>query len=242
MIRRACKFVLFAGALATGGLIAASRPEKVTGSGVPATEDRAIGAVDEVTLSGMGNLVVTPGESPSLAVTADDNLLPLIEARTSGRRLHLTTRSGYAVTAKTPVTYTLTVPRLEKVSLPGSGTVKVSRFGGDKLAVRLSGSANATFRELDYHDLSLHLSGSGTVTLDGVATKASVKVSGSGDVDASELRSLTGDVQVSGSGKVKVWATQSINARVSGSGDVRYRGEPKVEKKVSGSGKVKPMD
>ena len=70
MIRRACKFVLFAGALATGGLIAASRPEKVTGSGVSATEDRAIGAVDEVTLSGMGNLVVTPGETPfSIVIT-----------------------------------------------------------------------------------------------------------------------------------------------------------------------------
>ena len=100
---------------------------------------------------------------------------------------------------------------------------------------------DASFLDIGYRDLSFTLSGSGHASLSGAATKTTVKVSGSGDVDASGLRSLTSDAQVSGSGKVRVWATQSLNARVSGSGEVRYRGEPRLEKKVSGSGTVTPI-
>jgi hypothetical protein len=242
MCRRACKFVLLTGALVGGGLIAANLPETVKGSGVPGLEDRAIGPIDEVILSGTGNLTITRGDLPLLTVTADDNLLPLIETETAGHQLHIRTKSGYNLRPATPLQYALTVPNLKKVTLSGSGTVRMAKFGGESLAVRLSGSADAAFHDLGYRELSLNLSGSGKIVLDGAATKVSVKVSGSGDVDASGLRSLISEVQVSGSGKIKVWATGNLNARVSGSGDIRYRGEPKIEKRVSGSGSVRPLD
>jgi hypothetical protein len=241
MIRRASKFILFAGALVGGGLLAASRPETIRGSGNPVSEDRAVGPVDEVIVSGAGNLTIASGDLPALTVTADDNLLPLIETETSGRQLHITTRSGYRLRPTAPLTYTLTVPSLAKLTVSGAVAVKVERLAGESLAVRLSGVADASFLDIGYRDLSLTLSGSGHASLSGAATKTTVRVSGSGDVDASGLRSLTGEAQVSGSGKVRVWATQSLNARVSGSGEVRYRGEPRLEKKVSGSGKVKPI-
>jgi hypothetical protein len=238
---RVSRFVLFAGALATGGLIAAARPETVRGSGNAASEDRAVGPVDEVVVSGVGNLTITQDELPSLTVTADDNLLPLIETETSGRTLHITTRSGYRLRPTSPVAYTLAVPNLAKLTVNGAAAVKVERLSGESLAVRLSGVADASFLDIGYRDLSLSLSGSGRASLSGAATRAEYKVSGSGDVDAADLRSLTSEAQVSGSGTARVWATQSLKARVSGSGEIRYRGEPKVEKKGGRSGKVKPI-
>src|SRR5437899_1250632 len=101
MIRRACKFVLLTGALVGGGILAATWPETVNGSGVPATQDRAVGAVTEVTRSGTGNLVITPADTPVLLVTADDNILPLIETETNGHTLHIGTKSGYSIHPKT---------------------------------------------------------------------------------------------------------------------------------------------
>jgi hypothetical protein len=197
--------------------------------------------VDEVVVSGVGNLTITRDDLPALTVTADDNLLPLIETETSGRRLHITARSGYRLRPTAPLTYTLAVPSLAKLTVNGAAAVKVERFAGDALAVRLSGVADATFRDLGYRDLSLTLNGSGRASLAGATTKATVKVSGSGDVDASDLRTLTTDAQVSGSGSASVWATESLKARVSGSGEVRYRGEPKVEKRGGRSRSVKPI-
>ena len=238
---RAGKYVLFAGALAVGGLIAANRSESVTGSGIPGTEDRAIGAVDEVSLAGTGNLTIVQGNMPALTVTADDNLLALIETETSGRLLRIRPKSGYSLNPKTPLTYTLTIPQLEKVTLSGSGTVHAARFTGEKLSLQLSGSGNVFARDMEYGELSLSLSGSATAKLSGVAQEAKIRVSGSGDVDARELRSAVSEVRVSGSADVRVWATTTLNARVSGSADIRYRGEPKIEKRISGSGSVKQI-
>jgi hypothetical protein len=95
--------------------------------------------------------------------------------------------------------------------------------------------------ELEYDSLALNLSGSATARMSGVAEKLNVRVSGSGDVDARELRSVNSEVRVSGSADVRVWATHTLNARVSGSGDIRYRGSPKIEKRISGSGSVNPI-
>jgi hypothetical protein len=238
---RAGKYVLFAGALVAGGLIAASRPERVTGSGNPATEGRTVGAVDQISLAGSGNLTVINGDAPSLTVTADDNLLPLIETIVSGRQLQIHTRAGYSINPQTPISYTLTVPQLEKVELSGSGSVQASQFTGNKLAITLSGTGTIMLRELDYEALSVNLSGAAKATMSGVANEMTVRVSGSGDIDAKELRTATSEVRVSGSADIRLWATERLNARVSGSGDVRYRGDPKIEKRISGSGSVKPI-
>lgn len=241
-IWRASKYLLFAGALVGGGLIAASWPESVTGSGVPATEDRPVGAVDEISLSGIGNLTITQGEVPSLSITADNNLLPLIETESSGRQLHIHPKSGYSIHPKTPLKFTLTVPKLEKVSLSGSGTLAVSGFRGNTLEIKLSGSGSAGLDDVKYRTVGLNISGSAATKMSGTAEKITIRVSGSGDVDARELKSETSEVRVSGSGTIQVWATKTLKARVSGSGDIQYRGNPQVEKRVSGSGRVKAID
>ncbi len=243
MLCRVWKLPLFVGALAIGGLLGARAfPETVVGSGNAARDYRAVGAVTEVVLSGGGNLTVIQGDTPDLVVTADDNLLPYIRTDTSRGRLTITTRSGYNLQPHAPLTYTLTVPRLEKVTVSGSGSLKMDAMTGESLSVRLSGSGHASLRDLACKRLNLTISGSGTAAATGLAEKLTVRVSGSGEFDGAALMNVTGDVQVSGSGKVNVWSVNDLKARVSGSGDVRYKGTPTLDKRVSGSGTVKRSD
>ena len=104
MFRFAFKFVMFASALALGGLLAASIfRETVTGSGKSATEEREVGPVTEVALSGIGNLTIRQGDTPGLTVTADDNILPLIETETSGKKLTIRTKSGFSLKPTAPL-------------------------------------------------------------------------------------------------------------------------------------------
>lgn len=253
MICRACRFALsvprrlfrlslFAAALAGGGFLAlATFHETVDGSGVPGTEERYVGPVTEVVLTGVGDLTITQGDVPSLTVTADDNLLPLLETETSGRRLTLRTRSDYTVRPKTKITYTLTVPNLEQLSVSGAGVARAERLAGDKLEVKVSGAGHVTLREAIYPTLSVSLSGAGRATVGGAAEKATLRISGAGEIDAAGLRTKAADVQVSGAGEAKVWATDELKARVSGAGHVKYKGDPKVEKRASGAGSVKPL-
>jgi hypothetical protein len=243
MIRRVWKLPLFVGALAIGGLLGAKAfPETVVGSGNSARDYRSVGPVTEVIFSGTGNLTVVQGDTPDLLVTADDNLLPYLVTQTSGRRLHIHTRSGYRLQPHAPITYTLTVPKLERVSVSGSGSVKMDALTGDSLSLQISGSGHAALRDLALQNLGVSISGSGTASATGTATKLTVRVSGSGEFDGAALMNVAGDVRVSGSGNVSVWSVNALKARVSGSGDVRYKGTPKLEKKVSGSGSVKRSD
>lgn len=242
MIRRLFRFGLLVSAPIVGGLIAwGAFRETVQGSGKAATEDREVGTVTEVVLSGIGNLTLVQGEVPVLSVTADDNILPLLETESSGRKLALGTKSGFNLHPKTPITYTLTVPRLEKIVVSGAGNVKAEKFAADELAVKLSGAGKITMTELNCRVLTLTLSGAGTATVGGSAGKATLKVSGAGDIHAAGLKVNAADVQVSGAGNASVWATGELKARVSGAGGVTYKGDPKVEKKESGAGKVRAM-
>jgi len=241
MFRRAIKFLLFASALALGGMLAASIfRETVTGSGKTATEDREVGPVTDVTLSGIGNLTIRQGDTPSLTVTADDNLLPLIETETSGKKLTIGTKSGFSLKPTSPINITLTVPKLEKLTVSGAGNAVTQKLSGENLTVKLSGAGNATLRDVTCKSLSISLSGAGNAILTGTAESATATISGAGEIDASGFKVATAEVKVSGAGNASVWATDELKAKVSGAGDVTYKGSPKVDKRISGAGSVKP--
>lgn len=242
MFRRLFRLGMYASALVVGGVVAARlTTPSVPGSGVEATEVRAVGPVTEVELSGAGELVVTPADRPGLTVTADDNLLEHLETVASGSRLTLRTRSDVRISPTTPIVYRLAVPRLDKLTVTGSGTARADRLAGEGLDVRVSGSGGVTLGGLDVRWVKLTLSGSGAAELSGATGSLVAKVSGSGEVKAGGLKVGTAEVTVSGSGGASVWATDWLKARVSGSGDVRYKGSATVDKKVSGSGTVRPM-
>lgn len=243
MIRAAVKLVLYAGALGGGALLAlAVTRETVAGSGVPKTEERDVGDVTAVALSGTGDLTIVPGPVPALSVTADDNILPLIETESDGGTLTLRTRSRANLRPKTKIAYTLTVPRLSTITVSGAGTVTARQLTTGALTVKLSGAGSADLDGLACKSLALTLSGAGTARVSGATERLTVKLSGAGDIEAAGLKATTADVQISGAGTASVWAVAELKARVSGAGDVRYKGSPTVEQKVSGAGRVRPAE
>jgi hypothetical protein len=86
--------------------------------------------------------------------------------------------------------------------------------------------------------LAVHISGSGSTSLQGRAETQDIHISGSGNHHAPELKSAEAAARISGSGDASLWVTESLTARISGSGRVEYRGAPAVESHLSGSGRV----
>jgi hypothetical protein len=244
MIRRMVKFGLLASALVGGGLLALGTTlrETVDGSGVPATEEREIGDVNEVALSGIGELTIVPGAVTALSVTADDNVLPVIETESVNGKLTLHTKSRTSLRTKTKIAYTLTAPRLDAITVSGAGNVKSSRLESDNLKVKLSGAGNIHLNNLNCKSLNLTVSGAGTAHLAGSTDKLTLKLSGAGGIEAAGLKSSSADVQISGAGNATVWAADELTARVSGAGGIKYKGTPKVEQKVSGAGRIRSLE
>jgi hypothetical protein len=192
----------------------------VRGSGVVQTESRDVSGFSEVWLSGSGEVRVDVGPAESLTVEAEDNILPLLETRVSGRRLTLGTKPNVNPSPTRPIRYVVTTKDLTAIGVSGSGKFFVTG--------------------VDTRRLSAEISGSGSAKLSGRADEVSLDVSGSGDYDAAGLACRTADVHISGSGSAVVNAKDRVSAHVSGSGSVRYLGSPAVDQHVSGSGAVTP--
>src|SRR5690606_14872391 len=152
------------------------------GNGVAARDQRAIGTLPALSVSGSLPVEVRVGPAPSLVVEADSNLLPLIVTETRGDTLRI--YSEKRLRSKTPLRIVYTTPRLAEVHASGATRVEVSELNGAPLDVRKSGSSE--------------------VRLSGKVGNLNARSSGSGLLDASRLQSDGIDATLSGSSHMRL--------------------------------------
>ena len=167
------------------------------GSGRIKTEVRQVENFTSIRLSVPATLSIERTGEAGLKVTAEDNLLPLLESEVKDGTLRLSLARRTSFTGKIPV-FEVTVTDLRGLQVEGSGIVKASK---------LDGSA-----------LSLTVAGSGEIDLAGRSDLFTVAISGSGSVDAAELQAKRAKVGVTGSGDVVVNASDELDATVTGPG------------------------
>ncbi len=188
----------------------------IPGSGVAATETRQVESFDAVEFAGSGDLKIVCGKEPSLEVTADDNLLELIETNVVDGVLQIAFTENVA--PKTTPTFVITTQQLERVELAGAATCEISDLDVDSFEVKMAGSAK--------------------VTVSGVAEAVDLGIAGSGKVDMEDLVARRVEVDIAGSGSVAINVIDSLNVSVAGSGSVKYYGDPEVSQSIMGSGAV----
>jgi hypothetical protein len=198
-------------------------------------EDRTIEAVTEVELATSGDLVLTTGDTPSLRITAGENVLDQLTSEVSGDRLTLDTDGS--VGRLGDVRYDLVLPATRTVELSGSGSVHAPSPSGLGRIV-LSGSGQLRAEGLAVDELTVELSGSGTITLDGRVDRQEVQLDGSGRYDAAELDSEDAEVTVAGSGSADVQVSGTLRAAVEGSGSITHGGGATVDSRIDGSGTI----
>jgi putative autotransporter adhesin-like protein len=190
----------------------------VEGSGVPATQTRAVPAFHSVELVGGNNVVIHVGEKRSVVVRADDNLLGRVTTKVASGKLVIGNTPG-SLTTKSPMSVAVNVPTLSAVTLAGGGNIVVVGSKAERLTVTLSGGGNVTGR--------------------GIARRLDVTLSGSGTAWFTQLPANSVHAVLSGSGTIYVTATRSLDAAVPGSGTIVYSGNPRdVTKSVTGSGTI----
>jgi len=211
MCSMSAKLLVLASVLATGCI--------TKGSGTVIEETRPLDAFSRVDSSGSIDVKIDKGETSQAIVTADDNLMPMLETVVMGDTLKVRMNGSYVTSSALLVR--VTTPTLEAVDVSGSGNLKALT--------------------VDTETFTVDISGSGSVVTSGQAQSLAATLSGSGRLDASALPVKSARLAVSGSGSAKVQASDELDASVSGSGSVRYGGSPEVTKSVSGSGRVAPL-
>ena len=219
--------------------------ETIKGDGQVKKETRQVSDFTSVSTHGAMDVEISYGNSNSITVEADENLLPYIETSVDNGRLTIQPKMNANLKSRSKMVVYISMTKINFLKLSGSGNIngKGDFTSDSQTEMSISGSGNINLNFDKFQDLDLSISGSGNLTLKGNDVNTiNAKISGSGNIDCSETKSNDVDAKINGSGNVKVYAQNSIDAKIAGSGNVFYKGDAdKISRKVIGSGRVIKM-
>lgn len=193
--------------------------DTVRGSGKVITETRTVSGFTGVAISGDAKVVIEPGDTERVEITADDNLMEYLTAEVSGSKLELGQKNLTNLSSTERITYHVFVKSLKSIESSGSASIEAKGLRTDSLSVAVSGS--------------------GEIDVSGEAAVQDIAISGSASYDAEDLSSKSVTLAISGSGNAVLAVSEKLDVQVSGSGGVEYIGNPQVTKNISGSGSVR---
>ncbi|WP_323756113.1 head GIN domain-containing protein [Roseivirga sp.] len=191
--------------------------DDITGNGLIITESRVVDDFHSVKLQIDADVYLLQDDEQTLRIETYENLMAIVDTYVSNGELII--KSNHNIRKARRLKVYISAPDFQNITLTGSGDIN---------------SENC----MDLDHLNLKISGSGKIDICGTVDSLTASISGSGDINSYGLNAKVVDVNLSGSGKIKVTAIDNLAIRISGSGDVYYKGDPLVDSKISGSGRV----
>jgi hypothetical protein len=221
-------------------VISLSSCDKVVGKGPVVTETRNTGEFTRIESNVPGNIRYIESNDFEILIEAQRNIIDVIETHVSGNELKIKVRSNTNIKSHEDVNITVSAPSVNTIALRGSGNIEIpGTFDPEHAKLSVSGSGNIRVENLRSDDLELTISGSGNADIyNGTTGHETISISGSGDVNVLGVEAMAAVTQTSGSGTIRLWVTDDLDARISGSGSVFYKGSPSVNASISGSGRV----
>lgn len=221
-------------------LVGVSSCGRLTGSGNLVSDVRGVEEFEAIEVGGIAEVIFQHGASPSLEVTADDNVISLVETSVKGStlRIRLKKRSSFTdVTVRVKVT----APSLKSVKCSGASTFRTQGVWQRSSGIRIEASgASDVEASVDAPAVNVEASGASTVQLRGKTQKTDFDASGSVTLRAAELLAEEAKLHASGAASIHAHGSMKIIADASGAAGIRYTGGGAVQSNTSGAGSVSP--
>ena len=215
--------------------------ENVKGNGILKKEKREISGYNAIANSGPFLVDLSYGNSSSIEVEADENILPYVETKMKNNKLLIKVKKFANLKPQHAIKIHLTMTKISGIDQSGSGTITGDgKFDNDgKTTIRISGSGKIKLGIASFASAEIWLSGSGNAALTGtIHGHLNIAQSGSGFIDTEKLSADTVEINLSGSGTSRVNAVKYLHVQISGSGHVYYTGVQTCDSVISGSGSV----
>jgi hypothetical protein len=205
--------------------------------GPEVTQDRQLDSFTSLSCYGEPDIEFVSDTSYLVRVIAPERLIGDVHTSVTGGRLrieHNGWSEWYRGRAKVLIGQTV----FDDIYMNGSGQLSGAPLIMNAGKIRHYGSGDMDLI-ITSTSLKVEMVGSGDARLTGSAANAELNTNGSGDINAIDFPVTSALVKVSGSGDVKVHASDTLQVIISGSGDVRYRGNPSVMNvTITGSGNL----
>lgn len=132
---------------------------------------------------------------------------------------------------------------LTNISNEGDSLVRViSVAPAAKFSCRVMGNGSMSVRNVEATNVQASiLSGHGIISIYGSCTEATLKITGSGTIQADELKADKVSCTSTGTGTISCFPGQVLSIGGLG-GTVQYRGKPEIKKRFISGVKLKPLD
>jgi hypothetical protein len=206
-----------------GGVNISVNAQTINGSGKVVTAEREVSDFTKVDLQSIGNLTIVQGDTESLTVKADDNLLPYITTEVNAGTLEIGMKPNTNANPTQTIEYTLTVKSLSSVLLSGFGNISADTLTGNDISVTVSGSGDINVGSVDATNLNMKLTGFGNIKMGGVKVDTTaLELNGSGDLSIDQLTANDMNLTISGLGNASVTGKVTDEViKLSGSGSFR---------------------
>jgi hypothetical protein len=198
---------------------------RIKGSGVVKEESRAVANFSRLLVALPVTVTLSQGNTESLTISADDNLLPLMTTRVSGDELIIEGDKSRGFSTRKEIKIRLTVKSLNAINIKGSGDVIGDRLKSDKFDIGIAGSGDVKFKSVNADQFRIDIEGSGDVKIDSLESKSvNADIHGSGDIRLPSVQAGQVNISIKGSGDVTAAGNaDKVDIEVMGSGDVRSR-------------------
>jgi len=211
------------------------------GNGITIEEERHPGEFTGIISEGDYDVYIIVDSVYKVVIKADENLIPYIRTIVKSDKLIIDngTRRCLRNDGDKPIEIYAHTPEVVYAALEGSGVIYSDYLiYGDYLRVELTGSGITDLRNIDVTELDALITGSGEIELWGLAGSGDLNISGSGKIKASHLEQDECSASISGSGDMYIFVYDFLDANITGSGNIFYRGNPQINIKITGSGSL----
>jgi RNA polymerase sigma factor (sigma-70 family) len=209
--------------------------ERLRGSGKEATKEFKLADFTTVDIGHVIHVDITRGDKFRVVLTADDNLLDLVQAAKDGATLRISLDTAKRAIPNGKWKLSVTMPKLEGVSVSGCGHVTFKGFKGGDFKARAHAASHLE-GEIEAAKLDLEVAGASHATLRGSAKDAKLTATGASRLALADFAIDRADVHLTGASSAKIKVKEKLDYNLSGACHLEYQGGPTIgTKKATGA-------
>jgi len=210
------------------------------GSGKAATAARKVGSFTKIDVSGNYKIVLRQG-SPSVKITADDNLIKSIKTDVNGDELNISTNGNICNAGQMIIN--ITNPDFQAIKSSGvldlssDSTLNVKTFD-----MELAGVSKVNLN-LIAGNVKTSTSGTAEINLKGQASENMVTMNGTSTLNALDFVVANYRIETRGATHCKINVLDQLSVNIKEAGEVLYKGNPsKINNEHSGAATLKKIE
>lgn len=226
--------------LATTSTFALNGNNKVVkGSGKVISEERSVTVFSKVYASSGINVFIEQGNSCSLKISADDNLIEYIRTKVSDSTLQIGLQEGISLQNAQPMNVYVKMEHIESLKTISAANIKAPH----PLTVRnislMAKSGGDIEIELDAQQIHASLTSGANIILKGQVESLKGELSSGANLKAPELKAKVCDIHLTSGADAYINVERSISYSISSGASLTCKGHPKVTNTYFSRGKAK---